>query len=73
MQLLKSYLSKKFPEVDVSFYLSHRNKFVNMGLDTPLYSIKNDRDFVDEINKSLAKGLGSSFDLVLSWYILSLF
>ena len=46
VQLLKSYLSKKFPEIGVGFYLSRRSKFVHMGLDIPLYLIKNDPDFI---------------------------
>ena len=32
VQLLKSYLSKKLPEVDVGFYLSRRSKLVHMGI-----------------------------------------
>ena len=68
VQLPKSYLSKKFPEVDVGFYFSHRSNFVHMGLDVPLYSIKNYPDFIDEINSSL-----KIWDQVLSWYILSFF
>ena len=67
-QLLKSYVLKKFPEVDVGFYLSCRSKFVHMGLDIMLYSIKNYPDFIDKINSLLKIWLH-----VLSWYFLSLF
>lgn len=35
-----------------------------MGLDVPLFSITNYVDFIDEINKFLAKDLGSHFELV---------
>ena len=71
VQLLKSFLSKNFPEVDVGFYLSRRSKFVHMGLDTPLYSIKNYPDFIDEINKFLAKDLRSSFELIYPQLVLT--
>ena len=64
VQLLKSFLSKKIPEVDIGFYLSRRSKFVHMGFDIPLYSIKNYPDFIGEIDKFLAKNLGSCFELV---------
>ena len=67
-QLLKSYVLKKFPEVDVGFYLSCRSEFVHMGLEIMLYSIKNYPDFIDEINSLLKIWLH-----VLSWYFLSLF
>ena len=64
VQLLKSYLVKKFPELNdgVGFYLSRRSKFVHMGLDLPLYSIKNYPDLIEEIYKFLA--MESGFELV---------
>ena len=69
VQLLKSYLVKKFPELDdgVGFYLSRRSKFVHIGLHSPLYSIKNYRDLIEEINKFLA--MESGFELFIhNWY-----
>ena len=35
-----------------------------MGLDIPLYSTKDYPDFIEEINKFLAKNFGSRFELV---------
>ena len=66
--LLKSHLSTKFPNVNVGFYLTHRSNFVHMGLDVLLYSIKN---FIEEINKFLAKDLGSRFELVYPQLVLT--
>ena len=61
--LLKSHLSKKFPDINVGFYLSRRSNFVHVGLDVQLYSIKNyPPDFTEEINKFLAKDLSSCFE-----------
>ena len=60
--LLKSLLSTKFPDVNVGFYLSRRSNFVYVGLDVQLYSIKNYPDFIEEINKFLAKDLSSCFE-----------
>ena len=51
---------KAFPEVDAGFYLNCRSNFIHMGLDVPLFSIKNYPDFIDEINKFLSKELGAS-------------
>ena len=62
--LSKSHLSTKFPDVNVGFHLSHSSSFVHMGLDVPLYSIKNYPDFIEEINKFRAKDLGSRFESV---------
>ena len=55
VQLLKSYLSKNFLEIDVDFYLSRRSNYIHMGLDFPLYSIKNYFSFIKEINNFLQK------------------
>ena len=70
-QLLKSYLVKKFPELNdgVGFYLSRRSKFVHMGLDSPLYSIKNYPDLIEEINKFLA--MESCFELIYPQLVLT--
>ena len=61
VQLLKSYLSKKFPEIDINFYLSHRSNYIHMGLDFPLHSIKNYSSFIEEINNFLSKDLDLRF------------
>ena len=70
--LLKSHLSEKSPDVNVGFYLSRRSNFVHMGLDVPLYSIKIYLDFIEEINKFLAKDLGSRFELVYPQLVLTI-
>ena len=69
--LLKSHLSTKFPNVNVGFYLTHRSNFVHMGLDVLLYSIKNYPNFIEEINKFLAKDLGLRFELVYPQLVLT--
>ena len=62
---------KKFPELNdgVGFYLSRRSKFVHMGLDSPLYSIKNYPDLIEEIDKVLA--MESGFELVYAQLVLT--
>ena len=63
--LLKSYLSIKFPDVNVGFYVSRRSNFIHMGVVVLLYSLKNYSDFVKEIHKFLSIDLDSScFQLV---------
>ena len=42
-----------------------------MGLDTPLYSIKNYPDFIEEINEFLVKDLDSEIDLVYPQLVLA--
>ena len=72
VQLLKAYLAKKFPEAACAgSYLSRRSNYVHMGLDIPLYSIKNYPDFIEEINKFLAKDLDSRFQLVYPQLVLT--
>ena len=55
---------KKFPELNdgVGFYLSRKSKFVHIGLDSPLYSMKNYPDLIEKINKVSA--MESGFELV---------
>ena len=72
VQLLKAYLAKKFPEAACAgSYLSRRSNYVHMVLDIPLYSIKNYPDFIEEINKFLAKDLDSRFQLVYPQLVLT--
>ena len=71
VQLLKNNLLKRFPEVNVGFYLSCRSNFEHMGLDVPLYSIDNYPDFIDEINSFISKDLGSRFELVYPQFVLT--
>ena len=42
-----------------------------MGLDVTDFSIRNYVDFIDEINKFLAKDLGSRFELVCPQLVLT--
>ena len=68
-QVLKDYLLKKFPDVsNIGFYLSRRCKFVRMGLDVLLYSIRNYSDLIDEINKFLSM---VGFELVYPQLVLT--
>ena len=65
VQLLKAHLAKKFPKVaGIGFYLSRRSNNVHMGLDIPLYSIKNYPNLIEQINKLLAKDLDSRLSTV---------
>ena len=41
-----------------------------MGLDIPLYSIKNYPDFIEEINKFLVKDLELRFELIYPLLVL---
>ena len=73
VQLLKAHLAKKFKKVAViGFYPSRTSNCVHMGLDIPLYSIKNYPYFIKEINKFLAKDLDSCFELVYPQLVLTI-
>ena len=70
VQLLKDHLLKKLSDVgNIAFYLSQRSKFVYMGLDLPLYSIKIYPNLSEEINKCLAVDLG--FELAYPQMVLT--
>ena len=72
VQLLKNHLLKKFPEVNVGFYLSRRNNFVHMGLDVPFSSIDNYPYLIVEINNFLSKDLGSHSELIYPQLVLTI-
>ena len=58
-------MAQKLTEVTgTGSYLRCRSNYVYMGLDMGLYSIKNYPDFIEEINKFLAKNLDPCFILV---------
>ena len=58
-------MAQKLTEVTgTGSYLRRRSNYVYMGLDMGLYSIKNYTDFIEEINKFLAKNLDPCFILV---------
>ena len=58
-------MAQKLTEVTgTGSYLHRRSNYVYMGLDMGLYSIKNYPDFIEEINKFLAKNLDPCFILV---------
>ena len=70
VQPLKDHLLKKLSDVgNIGFYLNQRSKFVHMGLDLPLYSIKNYPNLIEEINKCLAADLG--FELAYPQVVLT--
>ena len=65
-------MAKKLPKVTgIGFYQSRRSYYFHMGLDMPLYSIKNYPDFIEEVNKFLAKNLDPCFKLVYPQLVLT--
>ena len=71
-QLLKCHMAQKLTEVTgIGSYLRRRSNYVHMGLDMGLCLIKNYPDFIEEINKFLAKNLDPCFILVYPQLVLS--
>ena len=65
-------MAKKLPKVTgIGFYQSRRSCYFHMGLDMPLYSIKNYPDFIEEVNKFLPKNLDPCFKLVYPQLVLT--
>ena len=42
-----------------------------MGLDVPLYSVRNYPDLIEEVNRFLRKDLGNRFELIYPQLVLS--
>ena len=57
-------LKEKFPDITVEFYLSKRKRYLHMGLEQSLPSIKNYKDFKEEIYKFLSVNLDKNFKML---------
>ena len=57
-------LKGKFPDITVGFYLSKRKRYLFMGLEQSLPSIKSYKDFKGEIYKFLSVNLDENFKML---------
>ena len=48
-RLLEQHLSNKFPENNISLYVSKRKEYIHMGLDVPLFSLVRHEQIIQEI------------------------
>ena len=52
-------MSLKFPEYDGKFCANRRNYYIHLGLDKSLFSFKNYKNFLEEVNSFLSEHLHS--------------
>ena len=57
-------LKEKFPDITVEFYLSKRKRYLHMGLEQSLSSIKDYKEFTKEIYKFLNVNLDKNFKIL---------
>ena len=61
---LEKHISVKFPEYQAKFYSNRQNLYIHMGLDRSLFSLKNFRQFLQEIDCFLNDHLENEFTSV---------
>ena len=51
LHVLKKFFNKKYPHIDVEFYLSRRTKNVYMGLNYNLLALHEQKEIIFDIEK----------------------
>ena len=64
LYILKMILKEKSPDITVGFYLSKRKRYLHMGLEQSLSSIKDYKEFTKEIYKFLNVNLDKNFKIL---------
>ena len=54
-------MHSKFPEFDSKFYSNRRNFYIHLGLDKSLFSFKNYKMFLQEVDSFLSEHIKSDF------------
>ena len=60
---LQLLMKQKFPHYDEKFYANRRNTYIHLGLDKPLFSFGNYKDFLYTIDKFLSEQLKPEFKI----------
>ena len=61
VRILEKHTNSLFPNLKINFYVSKRSKYVHMGLDLPLFSIKDHDRTINEIKEFMFDELDERF------------
>ena len=61
VRILEKYLNSLFPNLNIRFYVSRRSKYVHMGLDRTLFTLKDYRGIIAEIKDFMFDELDKRF------------
>ena len=59
--ILEKHISSLFPNLKINFYVSRRSKYVHMGLDLALFTIKHHDKVINEIKDFMFDELDERF------------
>ena len=61
---LKVFMKKQYPHFDGKFYSNRRNNYIHLGLDKPLFSFIDYKDYLNIIDNFLSEHLKKYFKVV---------
>ena len=61
VRILEKHLNSLFPNLNIRFCVSRRSKYVHMGLDHALFTLKGYRDIIAEIKDFMFDELDKRF------------
>ena len=61
VRILEKHMSSLFPNLKINFYVGRRSKYVHMGLDLVLFTIKDHDRIINEIKDFMFDELNERF------------
>ena len=71
VRILEKHMNSLFPNLKINFYVSKRSKYVHMGLDLPLFSIKDHDRIINEIKEFMFDELDERFKFCFPQLVLT--
>ena len=71
VRILEKHMNSLFPNLKLNFYVSKRSKYVHMGLDLPLFSIKDHDRIINEIKEFMFDELDERFKFCFPQLVLT--
>ena len=66
VRILEKHLKILYPNLNIAFHVSRRSKYVHMGLDSPLFTLKVFTNIISEIKDFMSEDLDKRFSIVCS-------
>ena len=66
VRILERHVNSLFPNLNICFYVSRRSKYVHMGLDHALFTLKDYTNIIAEIQDFMFDELDERFTFLLS-------
>ena len=71
VRILEKHLNSLFPSLNIHFYVSRRSKYVYMGLDCLLFTLKNHTSIISEMRDFMFDELDERFTFCFPQLVLT--